>query len=50
MVKYKIVHHPSIEKLEEEVNLLLEEGWYPLGGLVVDSEQGEHIQTLILEK
>jgi len=57
MVKYRIVQAITIEMLQTMVNSLINEGWYPIGGvMIIDSSSsvGQHsvgcYQAMILEK
>ena len=48
MTKYKIVCTLTLDKLEGLVNNLIEEGWYPIGG--VSTINCGYCQAMILEK
>ena len=39
-MQYFVVQKSTVEGLIENVNLMLEHGWKPLGGLAVASDQG----------
>lgn len=43
---YKIVHYGDIAGLQEEVQKLCDQGWKPLGGIAIDSEDWSY-QALI---
>jgi hypothetical protein len=36
-LKYKVVVAPSVQQLEDDVNIALKSGWLPLGAPVIDS-------------
>jgi hypothetical protein len=44
--QYTIIRSPSISKLATEVNIRIDSGWEPIGGIAVDAE-GEHYQAMI---
>lgn len=51
-MKYKIIKEGSISKMESAIQLLLNEGWVPQGGLCVDATgtgSGIYAQALILK-
>lgn len=47
MVKYKLVHHHDINKLENEINRLLKNGWELCGSAYADSDDF-HYQPMAL--
>jgi hypothetical protein len=48
-MEYKIVSGVMVEELERRVQALIEDGWDPIGGMVLSPDGTTFYQTMILE-
>ncbi len=44
---YKIIEETSISSLEHTVNLMMESGWKPIGGITIKMDQSNNSNQLI---
>ena len=47
MVKYKAVEAGSVDELNIEVNILISDGWLPLGGAAVSLSESDEYQYFV---
>lgn len=49
-MEYKIVSGVMIEELERRVQSMIDEGWDPIGGMVMSPDGSMYYQTMIWEE
>ena len=47
IIAYKLVKFQIATELEDTVNVLIKEGWQPLGGVSIANEIMDHCQAMV---